>query len=129
MTPKHLSRKNSDGAIYVLGYSAGGHDAIAFTHYLASINIAVRGMALFDPHSKFSLGRLNFDVPNNVGVTLNFFQTRPISIGQNTFQGSQVTGNNVFNVDVSYLPGMSHSSIFSDVMSQFGGQVDHVMGR
>jgi RHS repeat-associated protein len=119
------SHKNAE--IYIVGYSAGGDDAIVLANLLGKTHIPVTGMVTFDPHKKNLSGYSSYKLEgSNVARALNIYQRNEHDISYNTFRGSPVLGAQ--NIDMTGQE-VGHSSIVSEGYAQYGKQINSVMGN
>lgn len=106
-----FSKENPGGPIFILGYSAGGDEAIYVANQLAGKGVKISGLVTFDPHIDSFIGIRSYSLNSNVVRALNFQQVNPVELGPNTFRGGYVDG--ALNV---ILSDSNHITIVSDAL-------------
>ncbi len=99
------------GRIILLGYSVGGHEAVALANLLGPGGVSIHAMITFDPHRKNCFGYKDYVLTGgNVRRAVNFYQRNQLQLltGRNPFRGSPVQGAR--NVDLTGAP-VDHVSI------------------
>ncbi|ACR13174.1 hypothetical protein TERTU_0062 [Teredinibacter turnerae T7901] len=113
---------NPDGELYLMGYSAGGDEAIWLANQVAKAGFSVSGLVTFDAHRDSFFGIKSYAVPSTVRA-LNFYQRNAVSFGPNTFRGGSVSGG--LNV---ILPDSNHITIVSQAYAGNRALIDGWMG-
>ena len=115
-------KANPNAPIFVMGYSAGGDEAIYVANQLGSRGIKIAGLVTFDPHIDWFFGIKTYSLDKNVVRALNFRQVNDVELGPNTFRGGFVKGaQNVV------LSDSNHINIVTDAIRSYRGLIDAVM--
>jgi RHS repeat-associated protein len=94
--------KNPTGKVVLMGYSAGGYFVTQVAANLKDANIKVALLLTFDPVDSRSLNAFvgwgSIPITSNVERAVNIFQRQPIVMYENSFNGMELSGNNVMNI-------------------------------
>lgn len=115
------------GRIRLLGYSVGGHEAVALANLLGSKGVGIDAMITFDPHRKNCFGYKAYALTEgNVRRAVNFYQRNTLQLlsGRNPFRGSPVVG--ACNVDLTGAV-VDHVSIVTYSLQHHAGRIEAVL--
>lgn len=119
-------RENLGGRLFLIGFSAGGADAIKLTNILAEQGHKVSGLVTIDPRSGHRLFvKRSRTIP--IGTrAINFRQTKATPFGGTrvTF-GRRASGSDVRNIDLT--DQVTHDTITGFVARNFRSDINAIL--
>jgi RHS repeat-associated protein len=126
---KKFHEGNPKGRILLLGYSAGGDEAVALANMLGKDKIGIDTMITFDPHQKNFFGYKDYKLTgDNVATALNFYQRNELQLlsGTNPFRGSPIEG--ATNYNLTGFP-TDHVNIVTDSLKNYGDVINAALNK